>query len=185
MKTALSIVTLAGALLCTGCQDSWLSLYPLYEKGDTVLDAGLAGPWYANVLEPERIVFSMGADSYVMTESTLTAGQWKESEHYDAFLTRIGDSLFLDLSTSPGMAIRGHSLLKIRIAEHALQITSLRDEWLREQLMKQAALSYLDLPDGRQLITAPTRELRRFIVKYADDSNAFEDELIEFHRRSQ
>lgn len=185
MKTALSLVTLAGALLCTGCQDAWLSLYPLYEKGDTVLDTGLAGTWYADLLEPERVVFSMAGDGYVMTVSTLTHGEWQETEHYDAFLLRIGDVHFLDLSTSPGVAVRGHLLLKIRREEETLQTTSYRDDWLREQLIKQAALTYLEIPDGRLLITAPTRELRRFLLRHAGDPNAFEDELIEFRKGNQ
>jgi len=188
MKKIFAIITLAAALLCTSCQDyevPWLSLYPLYQRADIVLEEGLAGPWYSSDSESERIVFSMDANSYVMSDETLTEGQWNVTEYYDAFLLRLGDSLFLDLSASPQLAIRGHLFLKIRLEGNALQITSLNDEWLRQRVVSHAALSYLDIPNGTQVITAPTRELRRFLLKYANDPDAFEPIWALYRRRSQ
>lgn len=185
MTKTFAIITLAAALLCTGCDDfavPWLSFYPLYQSGDTAHEAELAGPWYSSESESERIVFGMDANAYVMTDEVLTDGQWKAIEHYDAFPLHLGDSLFLDLSASPQLAIRGHLFLKVRLDGNALQITALNDEWLRQQVVNQAALSYLDIPNGTPVITAPTRELQRFLLKYANDPDAFEPISELYHR---
>ncbi|MEO8050297.1 MAG: hypothetical protein ABI833_07760 [Acidobacteriota bacterium] len=187
MKRTLTILTLGAVLLSTGCagyEVPWLSLYPLYQGGDSALDMELAGPWYSNDYESERLVFRKVANAYVMTDEILTDGQWKETDRYDAFLLRLGDVLFIDLSASSQLAIRGHLFLKIRLDGNQLGIESLNDEWLRQQVVEQAALSYLDLPDSTQPITAPTRELRRFLLKYANDPDAFATASAWYHRRS-
>lgn len=187
MKKAFAILTLAGALFCGSCGDyeiPWLSLYPLYQSDDTLLD-GLAGSWYSTGSEAERIGFTINANSYLMADEILTDGQWIEAEHYDAFLLRLGDSLFLDLSASPQLAVRGHLFLKIQFDGDELRVAALDDEWLRQQVAEQGALSYLDIPDGTQVITTPTRELRRFLLKYAHDPDAFESMTVLYHRRSQ
>jgi len=189
MKKAFAILTFVGALFCCSCDDPyeipWLSLYPLYQSDDTVLDR-LAGTWYSTGDESERMVFTINANSYRVSDENLTDGRWIETEHYDAFLLRLGDTFFLDLSASPQLSVRGHLFLKIQFDGDELQISALDDGWLRQQVADQNALSYLDIPGGTPVITAPTRELRRFLLKHAHDPDAFDSSVTaRLHRRSQ
>jgi len=189
MKKAFAILTLAGALFCCSCDDPyeipWLSLYPLYQSDNTFLDR-LAGTWYSTRDESERTVFTINSNSYRVAGESLTDGKWIETEHCGAFLLRLGDTFFLDLSAPPQLSVRGHLFLKIQFEGDELQIAALDDDWLRQQLVEQGALSYLDIPDGTPVITAPTRELRLFLLKYAHDPDAFDSSLnMRLHRRSQ
>src|SRR5437870_784017 len=107
IKKAFAILTLVGASFCGSCEQyeiPWLSLYPLYQSDDTVLDQ-LAGTWYSPGHESERIVFTIYGNSYHMADENLEDGQWIEAWHAGAFLLRLGDTFFLDLSASPELSI--------------------------------------------------------------------------------
>jgi hypothetical protein len=189
MKKAFAILTLAGALFCSSCDDPyeipWLSLYPLYQSDDILVDR-LAGTWYSTGDESERIVFTVYGNSYYIADENLKDGEWIETLHAGAFLLRLGDTFFLDFSASPELSVRGHLFLKIQFDRDELQISALDDGWLRQQVAEQSALSYLDIPGGAMVIAAPTRELRSFLLKHAHDPDAFDSSVTaRLHRRSQ
>jgi hypothetical protein len=54
-----------------------------------------------------------------------------------------------------------------------MQIQVISDAWL-EKKARETGLPLLELPDKDVLLTAPTADLQRFILRYAGDPDAFE-----------
>ena len=58
------------------------------------------------------------------------------------------------------------------------------NEWLEEMIdEKKVNIAHVRLED-RIILTAPTEELQKFVLKYAEDTDAF-PELDELHRKTQ
>jgi|SRR5579864_1611543 len=171
------------ALLAKCCGDDFASLYPLYGDRDLVYEEGLVGTWYIDD-DDWRVIFSRAGEGYQVTIEEKDGSEWKEASVVDCFLVRLDGSLFVDLSKS-GEAIRGHAYFIITLdgGTDTLQATWFKNDWLEEKVVDEAALQHLDVPGTGTVITAPTRELQRFVRKYAHDPDAFE-EWISFHRRA-
>jgi len=115
----------------------------------------------------------------------------------EAHLVKLGKHLFLDICPEESSGsepvnsffwIRGHVFLKISIEKDSLRISYLNEEWLKEKLTAgkiKLAHEFLekDLFDGRIIITAQTKALRKFISKYAEDKEAF-PEQDKLHRKN-
>jgi hypothetical protein len=167
MRNALLLVVLACTLPMAGCLT--LSLYPLYTAKDVVADLPLEGKW-ADAEAKDVWDIRRGGDVYIATDPSN-----KNDEPIEMRVVRLGEQSFLDLTSNnaPSLAIAAHLFGRIRMTGDQMQIQVISDAWL-EKKARETGLPLLELPDKDVLLTAPTADLQRFILRYAGDPDAFE-----------
>jgi hypothetical protein len=167
MRNPLLLIALACTLPMTGCLT--LSVYPLYTAKDLVTDPRIEGKWAA---EDDNTVweFHNHGDAYLAT-----CPSDKTSEPVEMRLVQLGEQRFLDLTAhdTPSLAVAGHMFGKISIAGEELSIQLMASSWL-EKKVREAGLPSLELTDRDLLLTAPTADLQKFVLRYAADPDAFE-----------
>ena len=74
-----------------------------------------------------------------------------------------------------------HTFSKIRIQEGQLTIEPFDDQWIRDLIVNnRVRLKHELVGEVHQkvLITASTEELQKFVIKYGNEENAFDDPII-------
>ena len=114
-----------------------------------------------------------------------------ESANFQAHLVRLGDFLVLDIfPTKPKIKntfylmhmVPVHTFLKISIQEDILNFEMLNCEWFEKMIdQKKIDMNYTRR-DDTIILTASTKELQEFVLKYGKDPEAFSS-LFVFHRQ--
>jgi hypothetical protein len=181
------------AVLLGGCVPV-LSLHPLYTEEDVVPEKKLLGTWvddpnspkttwdFANMEEPKN------AYKLVFTDEEGKKGS------FVARVVKLQDKLFLDVYPSelPWEAedpnkmdwpynslflIPAHTFLKMDAVEPQLKMRLTLESKMKELLTeKPDAVKHTSVGE-RLVLTAPTKELQAFVLKYADDSRVFTDQI--------
>lgn len=182
MRAVKLVVALGLAAVMAGCVPS---LHPLFTEEDLVYDPALVGTWAEKEGEDICTFRKSGENAYdlIYTEEGVPA-------RFDAHLVRIGEFLFLD--TYPGdpdikndfyliHLIPAHTFLRIWIEGDVLRYAMLDLDWLKRMISEKKVEIGHEQVDGGIVLTASTKELQEFFLKYADDDKAFPD-LKELHR---
>jgi hypothetical protein len=181
------------AVLLGGCVPV-LSLHPLYMEEDVVPEKKLLGTWvddpnspkttweFANMEEPKN------AYKLVFTDEEGKKGS------FVARVVKLQDRLFLDVYPSglpsdvndPAKTdwpynsiflIPAHTFLKMDAVEPQLKMRLMLESKVKELLTeKPDAVKHTSVGE-RLVLTAPTKELQAFVLKYADDSRVFTDQI--------
>ena len=183
MRTIRLLVALGLAALMAGCVPS---LHPLFTEEDLVYDPALVGTWAEEEGEDIWTFRKSGENAYdlIYTEEGVPA-------RFDAHLVRIGEFLFLD--TYPGEPdikngfylvhlVPAHTFLRIWIEGDVLRYAMLNLDWLKKMIAEKKVEIGHEQVDGDVVLTASTKELQEFFLKYADDDKAFPD-LKDLHRQ--
>jgi hypothetical protein len=151
------------------------SLHPLYTEKDLVFDPPLVGRWIgADSDGHDTLTFwKSGEKSYrtIFSEKSTTI-------KYTVHLVRLGSFLFFDAlpSDSPeGGFLPTHSFYRIQLEGDILSVAYLDEDWLKRMIGQGEVDIRHELVDNTIVLTASTRDLQEFIVKYADDAKAFPD----------
>jgi hypothetical protein len=167
MRKPLLVVVLACSLLMTGCLT--LSVYPLYTAKDLVTEPQIEGKW---ITQEDNEVWEIhkSGDAYM----AVCPGD-REGEPVDMRIVQLGGQRFLDLTAhdAPSLAVPGHMFGKIAVTGDEMTIQLMTSSWL-EKKAREAGLPVLEMADNEILLTAPTAELQKFVVRYAADPDAFE-----------
>jgi len=163
-------------LLCILIASCVRSFYPLYTDKDLVLNQMLVGTWADN--ENNTWMFQQGkGKSYelVYTEKQSPA-------KFKAHLVKLGKYHFLDLAPEePGIdnsffaahLIPVHTFSRVWIAPDSIRLSLFDNGWLRDMIQKKKIM----IPHERQgdgiILMAPTKELQKLVIKYAEDPKAF------------
>ena len=172
-----------------------MSLHPLYTEEDVVFEEGLLGKWFDDFNEPEafwkfeRIEKPKNAYKLILSDEEGNKGS------FIAHLVKLDDKLFLDAypSESPWepeepnevdflfnnlFLLPTHTFMKIDSIEPELKMR-LTLESKMEELLKENpdAVKHTKVED-RLVLTASTKELQAFVLKYADNEKLFADEMI-------
>ena len=183
MRAIKLMVALGLVMLVAGCVPS---LHPLYTDEDLVYDPALVGTWTEEESEDTWTFRKSGEKAYdlIYTEGGVPA-------RFDAHLVRVGEFLFLD--TYPGEPdiknnfylihlIPAHTFLRIGIEGDVLRYAMLDLDWLKKMISeKKVDIGHEEI-EGGILLTASTKELQAFFLKYAEDERAFPDPK-ELHRQ--
>ena len=186
IRTVLFIVGLAGIVV--SCIPS---LYPLYRNKDLLLDTKLEGLyetgeneyWKIRRLDPD---FEKLKGDWKQYDSGYTYKlSVKEEDNLEEFalhLMELGDDLYLDFFPVDYMIrhdfldmhlVPAHIFAKVELTDNALILHFFDMEWLDELIeSNRIKISYVELRD-RNLLTARTEELQKFITKFANDSTTF------------
>lgn len=197
------ILTTAGLalVLVTGCIVT--SVNPLYTEKDLVFDPALVGAW-AEADGKNTWAFEKAGEKKYKLLHTDENGRTGE---FEAHLLKLGKYQFLDLHlVDPGekeewqinelaavaMIMRpGHLFLKVSQVQPTLQLSALHEDWLNKLLEKNPkAIRHERIQfgsdnskDSRNVLTAETKDLQKFVLKYADSEEAFGDKPGELKRK--
>ncbi|MEO1021243.1 MAG: hypothetical protein AAFW89_01750 [Bacteroidota bacterium] len=203
IRTLLLCLTIMVATLLSGCYLK--SVHPLVTDSDLVLIEGLDGRYESEdqrwtfINDPAKIpdlnIADMTFDGeeeeetpnyYIVlfenlqdisSDTTYFIGKIGSfNNHYflDMFLFDLsGSSNFMDAHKFPV-----HTFSRIRLDGNDLSIQFFEDSWLEDQIdNNRIRIKHESTEDGI-LVTASTKELQRFVNKYADEEDAFDDAMI-------
>lgn len=181
MNTKLSIFY-AAVILAAGCVPS---LHPLYTDKDVIFEEKLLGRWEDDNNASNAWIFEKGSDP---NSYKLNIRENDKDGYFDAHLTKIEDSMYLDLfpqepqieaSDYYKMHLLGvHTFLKIEIADPNLHVRAMNPEFIEELIKSNPdAVKHEVLGDKNDgiVLTASTEQLRKFIAKYENEKDFLGD----------
>lgn len=167
------LTTLGIALLLASCVQS---LHPLYTDKDLVFEPALVGTW-----ESEGgnlwIFLKSGEKSYELVY------QEKETPaKFQAHLVKLGQYQFLDLypasldlknDLQQAHILYTHTFFRVWLEHDTLRLAILEHDWLKRMIDQKKISIKHEVVDKRVILTAPTKDLQKFVLKYANDPEAF------------
>lgn len=167
------------------------SLYPLYRDKDLLIDNKLEGfyetgkneYWKIRRLDPDFEKLSGDWKQYKSGYTyKLSVREEDKLEEFALHLLELGDDLYLDFfpvnydirhSFLDMHLVPAHIFAKAELTDQSLILHFFDIEWLEELIeSNRIKISYVELKD-RNLLTARTEELQKFITKFANDSTTF------------
>ncbi len=184
---------LLALIICLGC---WVnSLHSIYNQGDLMYDKALVGTWEKAEGSQERWkleisqgpvmdgpTYDMVFSSEKCKDDTKPCEPEGKPLHWQGRLARIGDNLFLEVTTredSPDELhlVAAHSFYKINLQPSVFRATFMDDEWLRNRLTdKKISIAHYATGGGLAgdiVLTAETEDVRKLLLQYGSDSEAF------------
>ena len=182
------------AVLLGGCVPV-MSLHPLYTEKDLVFEEKLLGTWVDKPDDPETIWEFKDPNEQEKVCKLVFVDNKGDRGLFDAHLVRLEDKLFLDLY--PGeppwgeedpnklvwpyntlFLLPAHTFIRVNGFEPGLKLQITDDDEM-EKLLKEDpnAVKRESVEDGF-VLTASTKELQAFVLKYADDSRLFTKEAV-------
>lgn len=189
MKARNFSIILIITLFISGCVV--YSFYPLYTEKDLFPNDILTGNWiddegtqwfFEHDYHGEKLPENIDSTSYVLK---MKDKDEKESE-FSVHVLRLGGHYFLDfyleefldddnLDLASFHIIPVHTFAKLAIEEEQLLINWFDQDWL-EDLIKENKIRIHHENNGDViLLTAKPKELQKFVRKYVDSVEAFED----------
>ncbi|MDX1284027.1 MAG: hypothetical protein R3182_03400 [Draconibacterium sp.] len=132
--------------------------------------------------------------SYTLTLVTEEDGKKMESE-FTVHIIKLGGEYFLDFYLEEFMdddeitlasfhIIPVHTFAKLKVEENKLIINWFDQEWLEELIKENKIRIHHEDNDDFILLTAKPKELQKFVTKYVNSEEAFEDGLsVELYRK--
>lgn len=180
MKTIVkTILILAGVLLISGCIVA--SLNPLYDsEKELVAEPALVGTWSSD----EKESFTFIEDGKNRYECTITSDSI--ANNFEVCIVQLGKYRFLDLfpkdldekQNALNLYYRlhmipVHSFSKIWFKNDQLYVSELNLDWMKKQIeLKKINIPYHEV-NGVIVLTGPTKQLQKFVLKYANDTAVF------------
>lgn len=203
MKTRKFIPFLLLLLFLSGCVV--YSFYPLYTKKDLFPNDILTGQWLESNGEntsPENsegiwtfehpFINENESDerdslSYVLTVKQNEEGKVLTSV-FNVHIIELGDAYFLDFylrdfpddgdfSLGDFHLVPVHTFAKLSVTDNGLYINWFDPEWLEDLVRKNKIRIHHEANDDFILLTAKTNELQKFVSKYVNSEEAFDNGL--------
>jgi hypothetical protein len=180
-------------LLLGGCVPI-LSLYPLYEKKDVVLEKKLLGTWVDDVNNPETTWEFKQIDEPENAYKLIFTDEEGRKGSFVAHLLKLENELFMDIYPSelpcemedPNkmdwpyncfFLVPAHAFMKIDSIEPQLKMRIALESKIEELVEENPkAIKHTHVGD-RIVLTAPTKELQALVLKHVDDDRLFTDEV--------
>jgi len=172
------------------------SVHPLYSDEVLLRNPLISGIWSEE--ESDRWKFEEDQDGYYLTQY-----DGKNYGYFEVHLVQLGNNYYFDFypdhldksftinqkSVLNDMLswhlLPVHTFAKVRIDEDKIEIMMFDPEWLDDLLDKRMIrIKHESHQDDGHLITASTDELQKFVIKYGDLEEAYNDPII-LHRRSE
>jgi hypothetical protein len=200
MKVKKILFYLLAALL-GGCVPV-MSLHSLYTKENVVFEEKLLGTWVDDPNSPETTWEFTHIDEPKNAYKLIFSDDRGNKGSFVAHLVKLRNNLFLDVypdelpweQDDPNEAkwlynsfflIPVHTFMKIDAIGPQLKMR-LTDDDKMEELLKEDpnAVKHTSIED-MLVLTASTEELQAFVLKYADDSRVFPDEIVLNRRETE
>jgi len=189
------------AALLGGCVPV-MSLHSLYTKENVVFEEKLLGTWVDDPNSPEVIWEFTHIDEPKNAYKLILSDDKGQKGSFVAHLVKLENSLFLDVfpdefpcdTEDPNKTdwlynvfflVPVHTFIKIDSIEPQLKMRLADDDKMAELLKEDPnAVKHMSIED-RLILTASTEELQAFVLKYADDSRVFPDEIVLNRRETE
>jgi hypothetical protein len=180
------------AVLLGGCVPV-ISLYPLYTDKDVVFEEKLLGTWvqddgettweFKTIDEPNNAYKLIFSDDEGKKGSFVARLVKLQNRHFlDVYPSEVpwelDDPNKTDWPYNVFFLIPAHTFLKIDSMEPQLKIRLMLDSDVKELLEQDPDAIKHALIDDRLVLTASTKELQAFVLKYADGDRLFTDEIV-------
>ncbi|MGA2132949.1 MAG: hypothetical protein ABSH50_11700 [Bryobacteraceae bacterium] len=173
MRFTLWLALAASAAGLTGCAPT-VAIHPLYTTPDLVSDPAIEGAWVSD----EGAIFRVqkSGDGYDVIATP--AANSTDVSTYNVHLVRLQGFEFVDVASKsdPEVGVAGHMFAKVRIQGDELYVAAINDAWLKNMVQTGHAPQSTAGEGQQMVLTAPTSELQKFIVLYAPDPAAWDDE---------
>jgi hypothetical protein len=153
------------------------SLHPLYTNKTLTFEPKLLGTWSE---EKDNDTWTFTQKDSIRYELVYT--EKGSASTFSAHLVKLGKYHFLDLyPESPDIKndfykfhlLRAHSFLRVWITDSTLQLAILDQAWLKKKITDKKLSIRHEKVDDTIILTAPTRDLQKLVVRYAEDQKAF------------
>lgn len=195
MKTLNRITLIAILILLQGCLVK--SLRPFYTERDLVFYKSLTGTWTdqdSTRWKIEQYSKSGGLFKPSLSDSSylITVTDEKGVGVFHAHLFCLNNKFFIDFfpeeaETGSDLTemhlVPSHSVARVFFKGEQIQICWFNEEWLTGLFRQQRIrLAHVDIPyetggegenDAMIVLTVPTEDLQKFLIKYGDDPAAF------------
>ena len=174
--TRIALLALIG-FLSTSCT---MSVHSLFNDGERSSEPALVGVWESKE-QKATLTLQWLADGRLYSLHTAVEDQPAGSAEFDVVLGRVGEHRFLEVhprSNTGGL----YSFWKVDLDGDSLTLTPLNPHWIES--MDKAGMRVIEHEPafGGITLTASTKELKTFVLKYVDNKAAFSDEL-KFQRK--
>ena len=173
MKEIACIIFLGLLFAMTGCI---ASVHPLYTKRDLIFDPALLGTWYYHDSKKSCTYTKDGDKRYKL----VCEGGDNKNGKFIVHLLKLVDHRFLDIYPlkpdlkEVDLSKRYHTFVRVKLHDDSLQIALMSPDWLQRILKENPdAVSHMNLDDKSVLLTAPTKELQTFVIKYVKTKEAW------------
>jgi hypothetical protein len=189
MKRTSAYIVITGMLLMSSCLVS--SLHPFYKAEDKIFDPAMLGSWIDSDSCIWTIEKNMVSDGFMEPEypdSTYRITYYEEDDIIGRFigtLFELKGVKYVDFYPDPNEDhcvsdftcmhhFPTHTLARIQLDQDILMFYWYGDEWLNE-LFEQNRIRIkhetveISKDYERHLLTAPTEDLQKFIIKYANN----------------
>ena len=172
-----------------------MSLHPLYTKQDVVFDKKLLGTWVDDPNKPEITWQFKSIDEPKNAYKLIFTGEDDLKGSFVAHLVKLQDKFFLDVYPSelpwdpedPNKVdwayntlflIPTHTFIKIESVGPKLRMRLMLETQIKKLLEENPdAIEHVVIED-RHFLTASTKELQAFVLKYAEDNKLFTDQTV-------
>lgn len=178
-KIILSLVILI-SLIIQGCVPS---LHPLYSADTIVQDNRIEGIWKN---KEETWTFKKNGKNNYIGIYEIKSEDTKDE--FEVHIVKLGKDYYLDFSPSGDFLksdfykmhlIPAHTFAKINLGNKTLQMQPFNPDWLEEQIKNRYIRIKHEVIDEDIIITAPTADLQKFVIKYSNHSTGKEQFFME------
>lgn len=172
------------AIIATGCITS---VHPLFTNKELIFRPELIGAWQDG---DETMVFR-GIDS---THYSILDINKTDTTRLIGRLGKLGGHYFLDMTIDPdekkvndllgAYIFPVHIFFKVSLGDNQLNMDAFAfsSDWLEKLIQEKRIRIKHEVENKQVLLTASTEELQKFVIKYADEPKAFEDNPSVFNR---
>jgi len=192
MKTKKSLFYMLAAIL-GGCIPI-MSVHPLYTDSDIIFEEKILGTWVDDPNSPETTWEFSRMDEPSNAYKLIFTDEEGRKGFFEAYLVKLQDKMFLDLFPGeipweledPNTAdwpyntfflLPSHTFIKIDSIEPQLKLRTTSNSPMKEFLEEHPDAVEHILVEDRIVLTASTKELQAFILKYADDEKLFPGDI--------
>ncbi len=190
------------AFIIAGCVPV-LSLHPLYDDKHLVFDGKLLGTFKQNDEDANTNItweFSRAAEpnTYSLIYSAVSRDEPNVLKGwFEVHLVKLDGHFFMDVYPKEGpwgngddelsktkwpwnafFLMRVHTFIKVEILESELKIHLTDDDNFKKFMIENPNAVKYELVDDKPVLTASTKQLQSFVLKYADDDRLFSGEKI-------
>jgi len=187
------------AVLLGGCVPV-VSLHPLFGEKDVVFNEKLVGTWVDEPNKGDTVWEFKRADANENAYRLIFSDKEGKKGLFIAHLVKLKEKLFLDVCPAPWeqqdpnkiewvyntlFLIPGHTFIKVNSIEPQLKMRITDDEKMKEFLKADPNAVKYTLLEDKPVLTASTKELRTFVLKYANDDRVFTGEIVLNRKKSK
>ena len=203
-------LTTAFALLLIFLSGCLTTIHPIFTEKDLAYDSKLIGAWDTeNEGKKGKVIISnLATENSLELPGNISAikqqgyfiiykdENGKTSDQYIAFLARIGKHLYFDYYPADKKEdrkldeffgvhfVKMHTSYRVEILKDgSFELSQLDGSYVKSLIdEKKIRISHETDADDNTIITASTKELQQYLVKYGDEPSAYRSEKTTFKR---